>query len=374
MAATETPVRARWHHRVGVVVLLLTCALTARADDRVSAGAYYYGDDDGLTVWHPFATASVDLDEDTTIDVAYDADVISAATVDVRTSASVRPFTETRHGAAVGVERQLARTLRASSGYALSLSPDYRSHSLGARLSLEDDERNHTVTFGLRGSYDRVGRVWQNDDVGDILTLGASASWAFLLSSEAVVDVSAALEYQRGYLESPYRTVPIYGPSGDSVRVAEEVPDVRLRAAGRARLRFRPASWLFVDARYRLHADDWGVLGHTVDTRVSLEPHERWLVTLGGRFFTQRGASFQQRRYEMATDATVPTLRTMDRELAESHALSGGARLAFSPGQLFGARTTIALRSRATWRLYRDTPNLRERVALEVGSSFTGEW
>lgn len=370
MAATDRRLEAA--RRLLLLLVLLTCALTVRADDRVSSGAYYYADDDGLTVWHPFATARVALDEDTSVSVGYDADVISAATVDVRTSASVEPFEETRHGASAGLERRLSRLVVASAGYALSLSPDYRSHSLGARVSVENDARNHTLTLSLRGAYDSVGRVWQNDDVGEITTLGGSASWALLLSSEAVVDFSAAFEYQGGYLESPYRTVTIYGPGGGSVRVPEEVPDVRLRAAGRVRLRFRAASWLFVDARYRFHGDDWGIVGHTVDGRVSLEPHERWLATLNLRFFTQRGASFQQRRYE--SEGAIPTLRTRDRELAENHALSGGARLAWTPGTLFGARVTVAIRGGATWRLYRDTPNLRERVSLETGASLTGEW
>ena len=352
--------------RAALVLVLLLTAAGARADDRVGASVFVHSDDDGLLVVHPVATAVVAVQEETHVSARYDADVVSAATVDVRTSASPHGFDETRHGGGLGVTHDLTRTLHLGLGYGISYSPDYMTHSGAASLSVEDDQRIHTVGLSLAAAYDSVGRTGEIDWVGHVTNLASELSWTAVLSPVAVMDLVGALEWKDGYQENPYRYVPIESGSGQSVvYVTEEVPDQRLRGALRGRLRLAPEDWLFLRGSYRFHMDDWGVAGHTVRARVAAEASDRWLLSLNGRFYSQRAASFYQGTY--STLPYIPDIRTKDRELAHSWYLAGGARVEYEMGGWLGFAWRVDLRGEVKWQRYFDTPVLPQRTSVTVG-------
>jgi len=357
-----------------VVVILAVAAVTlcgvARADDRVSVGTTVHTDSDELLVVHPAATARIELPEEVHLSAGYQADVISAATIDVRTAASTRPFEEVRHGASAGVELAPGRLTTLTASYSLSVSPDYLSNALSLRLAQEDDTRTHTFTVGLAGAHDSVGRVGDPRPTGDAFGVALSARWAMVLCPEAVADVGAAVEHQRGFLESPYRFVTV-GGAGSQVRLPEEVPDLRWRGAVRAGLRWALAAPLFVRAQYRLHVDDWGVLGHTFDVAGHLAPGPGWRIMFGGSSLAQRGATFYSGRY--ATLPDVPVLRTRDRTLAPHWTLTGrlGVRVPFA--RVGGFELGARVHARVDWHRYFDTPVLPERTSLSVGPALLAE-
>ena len=104
MGATRCP-------ELATLIFASLLAATARADDRAAAGVFVHTDDDGLTVIHPIASTRVEVADDTHVGVGWEADVISAATIDVRTSASPRGFEETRHGLSANVDHAIRPTL-----------------------------------------------------------------------------------------------------------------------------------------------------------------------------------------------------------------------------------------------------------------------
>ena len=346
--------------------LAVLSATGVRADDRASAGVWVHTDDDQLTVVHPVASARAEVAEDTHVGVGYDADVISAATVDVRTSASPRGFEETRHGLSAGVDHALSRTVSVGTGYALSLSPDHVTHAGSLRGAVEDDDRVNIYAASLGVARDSVGRAGDEEPVGSLWSLGGSLSWTTLLSADAVLDLAAAVEHQRGYLESPYRFVPVTTAMGQrEVRVPEEVPDVRWRGALRGQIRLALTHWLFGRAFYRLHADDWGIAGHTLQLRVDVEPADRWLVAVHGRFHGQRGASFYDGEYDTLPE--IPSLRTLDRELAPGFYVAGGLRVEHALGHWLGLDWRVDARAEVLRRRYIDTPQLPQRLSLTAG-------
>ncbi len=349
-----------------VFALVLLAAFGARADDRAGAGLWVHTDDDGLTVIHPVATARVEVTEGTHVSAGYEADVISAATIDVRTSASPRGFDETRHGVSLGADHELARTARVGASTGLSYAPDHQTYSGALRGSLEDDARTNTVSASLGVAREVVGRAGDLEPMGGVWTVGGALAWTTLLSSEAVLDLSAAVERQHGYLESPYRFVPIVDAMGQlDVRVPERVPDGRWRGSGRARLRMGLARGVFAVGWYRLHLDDWGVAGHTVELSAAFEPAEGWLVTAHGRFYGQRGATFYQGTY--ATLPEMPVYRTLDRELAPGFYVAGGARVEYEAGEWLGMSWRFDGRAEVLRQRYFDTPSLPEKLALTAG-------
>ena len=99
------------------LALVAILVAPARAQDHATAAIFVHADDDQLTVVHPSASARATVDR-TAITARYDADVITSATIDVRTSASVRPFEETRHGLGLEGETSLSRAVAARAALA----------------------------------------------------------------------------------------------------------------------------------------------------------------------------------------------------------------------------------------------------------------
>jgi hypothetical protein len=373
VAATERgPVRRRATRAAWALVALALASL-ARADERVAIDGHLYLDSDRLEVWHPHAGVQIDLDEELAVAASYDADVISAATIDVRTAASPRGFVESRHGLGVDLTAAPSSTLRYGVSASGSFAPDYASGTASARLAWEDDTRTHTVAVAASGSYAGVGRVGDQAPVGDAWAGGASVAWTAVVSRAMVLDLALAGEHARGYLESPYRFVTIHDaldPTG-SVVVPESLPDARTRGSARARIRIAPTDDLFVRGSYRFHADDWGVAGHTVSVEAAAAPVPELLASLELRCLVQRGASFYRGRYETLPD--VPTLRARDRELAPTTTLGAALRLETRFAGPWNGEARLFLRGELLYTRLVDTPLLPERLAGVVGLGLSFE-
>jgi hypothetical protein len=348
--------------------LLIIATESASAQDRVAAAIDVYADDDRLTVVHPSATARVAAGEDTHVGARWDADVISSATIDVRTSASPRGFEETRHGLGASVEHAVSRTATAAASYAWSTSPDHTSHAAAVTISVEDDTRTNAWSVRVGAAADTIGRAGDDEAWGNATRVGATATWTSVISRSAVADLALSVEREAGDLESPYRFVPVLGPDEpQEVRVAEQVPDLRWRAAGRGRIRLALGDAWFARASLRAHADSFGITGFTADAEGSVQAPGGVRLALGARAYVQGAASFYR-----GTDAglpDVPALRPLDRELARSLALAARARADLDLGVLLGAEVHVAGGADLAWQRFFDTPRLPERVALSVGAS-----
>lgn len=356
---------------LSVVVLLGAASDAARADGRAAAGAYLYLDSDHLEVVHPYASLRVEADDDTTLTGSYDADVITAATIDVRTSASPRAFTEARHGIGLDVAHELSPTLRIGAGASGSFSPDTNSATASFRLAWEDDTRIHTLSLSGGGSFTGVGRVGDQAPAGLVGSGGLTAGWAAVLSNAAVLDVALAGELSLGYLESPYRFVSIYtrGAAEPWLAMPESLPDSRLRGAARVRLRVAPMDGLFLRGSYRFHTDDWGVLGHTVELGAVVNPVSALSLGIELRYLGQRASSFYQGRYE--TLPLIPTWAARDRELAATTTLSAGLRVELALPDIFDGESAVYARGEFIYTRLYDTWLLPERLAGVVGLGLT---
>jgi len=365
VAATERP-------RAAIALLaLLALATGAGPGGGVGGDGHYYPASDGLEVWHPQARATVDANEELAGSATYDADVISAATVDVRTAASPRGFRETRHGVGADLAFAPTPTLRFGVDASGSFAPDFASGTVSARLALEDEARIHALSLSAAGSYAGVGRVGDQSLTGESGTLGLSVAWTTIVSEALVLDVAAAGELAWGYLESPYRFVTLYEPglATSTVALPEAMPDQRLRASLRARVRVAPTDEIFLRGSYRLHADDWGVLGHTAELGASVAPIPELLVSVDGRYVGQRAASFYRGRYE--TLPLVPVNRTRDRELAGATTLALAARIDLRLPIVLEGQPTLFVRGELSHTRLYDTWLLPERVAGVLGLGLT---
>lgn len=328
------PVGATRARALGLCALVLAVALRARAKDRTDGAVMVYSDTDHVTVVAPSLSGSMDLGDTTTLTAHAASDFITAASVDLVTAASPGGFSETRTEGGAGAKLTLGDGRFLDGSYTLSHEPDFETHTFTASGTRDLFDRRATVTLDYSYSYSAVGRA---HDSSFLRTRGmhqADLSWSYVLSPAAVGDLSYGFTLVDGYQANPYRFVRLYLPGADSheTAVPETTPDLRLRHAVTARLRTRLAPELFALVDYRLYADSWGMLAHTVRARLSLSTRdEAWTFALEGRGYLQNGADFYRARYDTFPDA--PVYRTAEKELGPMWTALAGAHLEWTPAQ-----------------------------------------
>jgi len=121
-------------------------------------------------------------------------------------------------------------------------------------------------------------------------TNGFSLGWTTVLSERDLLDVSASLLNLSGYLNEPYKIVPI-GPDA-SQTVPENRPNTRSRRA----LVVKYGHHYFWDGAirvtYRYYNDSWSVQAHTLDVAYDQRVLSDWVVSPEVRLYTQTAASF----------------------------------------------------------------------------------
>lgn len=183
---------------------------------------------------------------------------------------------------------------------------DYRSFSYGIDWGLELNQANTALSASVRRFDDAIeligidGHGYQGPGrplttgSGDRTTTDVTVGVSQTLGRRTVGSLELFLSSQDGVLSTPYHEV-VLGPfEPGAVRVAERLPDSRLRKALSLRVNHSFSDKLVLRSGYRFYTDDWGISAHTVD----LEPHfrlpserEMWLFPIL-RYSTQAGADY----------------------------------------------------------------------------------
>ena len=206
---------------------------------------------DGIT---SASTDNIDLDE---------AISSGASKLDARAYTS---FTATR---SLG-DHEVGFTLGLSSEY------DYNSVQAGVNWTRSLRKQNTTLSAGLRHYSDTIdlyGIDGANRGDDDRTTTDLSLSWTELLGKRTVGSIELFVSDQSGFLSTPFHEV-ILAPdptTGLSTRVAERLPDNRLRTAVGVRLHHSFSKRFVQRFYYRFYSDDWGISANTVE----LEPNFR---------------------------------------------------------------------------------------------------
>ncbi|CAN5905368.1 hypothetical protein BH11MYX3_BH11MYX3_21720 [soil metagenome] len=326
------------------VLLALTGAVSAETIDEpgASGGLHVYADDDHVIVVSPSAAVRADVAPRLSVSADTTVDVVSAASVDVVTSASPRTVHEQR------VELGLASTYRVgrASWWTLGIrgshEHDYDALRVRASGKAELAQRNTTLQLDYVFGYDDVTSVvdptFHRDRTSHELMLGASQ----LLSPRGVVDIIADVTHAAGYHASPYRQILVDLPASPlGMRLDEVTPVRRTSLAIAVRARYALGVRWTMSATYRFYFDTWSVSSHTVTGELSRRVGE-WLVGGTLRGYLQSDSAFYSPRYVgepryRTHDRTLGAMRTMygaltlDRQLASWHLVmsAGLLRLTF---------------------------------------------
>lgn len=360
-------------------VATLALALVSRgahAEGGATAFVSVYADDDDLTVVSPQVFATQTVVEDLEAHAGYDADIITAATVDVRTAASPRGYEETRHGFETGLRWQPRAETSVGARWVGSWEPDYQSHGIGVTTTHEWLARHLTTSLSLLARFNDTGRSDEpKERWRSLVTSVAGASLGLVLDRRTLATFDYELQVGHGFMGSLYRFAQLRWPSGITLLIPEAHPAQRLRHAFRLGARRALGDVWFLAGGYRFYVDSWSVSSHTGDAELQVALADDQLILgagLRGQF--QTAASFYEAAYEETT-GNVPVVRTADKLLAESWSVLAGVRAEMSWPSV-GALD--ALRTGLTAELYEqhfvDFPRLDSRRALFVSLAIMAEY
>lgn len=355
-----------------------------------------YTDSDSVNVVTPGIEGSVeDPLSGWTVGGSYLVDIVSAASVDIVSTASPH-WTEVRHAATLNGKYQPGRVGYGVSG-AVSSEPDYVSLSGGGSLTLDLANKNVVPLIGYSYAQDTAGRSGTPFSVYSHVLHRHTVN----LALELVLDPSTLITFvgdgifEVGNQAKPYRYIPMFAPNvapeipagapGDQVnqlrlpgRVAERLPLSRNRFALSARLAQRLSASTFI-INERAYADDWGVKASTTDIRFVIDVGKRFSVWPHLRFHVQSGASFWKRAYiaELGPGGltNVPAYRAGDRELSPLFEGDFGAGVRWNIGNALSPRAwSLVLEVEGGTTSYRDALFISHRLSaftsLQLESTF----
>jgi Protein of unknown function (DUF3570) len=285
--------RRQHHHRAAAAALAAAFALFAprllNAEDRVSFRGAYFREASNRVI-QPMMELTKDLPGGYDVGGHLLVDAISSASI-AQGAAVDDVFTENRYEGSIGMG--ITRDLQRLAGFIrYSSEPDYKSLTFGLSLNREVWDRTGTVGVNVAFSHDDIQPPPpQTDKALNVWFAGVGYTQA--LTPTTLGQLVYETYLQSGFLANPYLA---HGSLG-----REDVPNKRQRHAIAARIaQYLPPATLGVQAHYRLYYDQlslfetgpWGILGHTLEGRLSkaLGPN----VELRGiyRFHTQSAASF----------------------------------------------------------------------------------
>jgi hypothetical protein len=344
-----------------LVVLAATTAIprAAKAENRADFKLNYFVEpakSQKLNVIIPQLSVNVDVHPAVSINIGYDADIVTGATprvygAQVDAVSSATHFTDVRHAPHAGMEFRIGPTAL-DVGYTFSTENDYRSHALDVGAKVDLWGKNTTIKLGYAHNWDQVCDVDNRgaqplerrslgssdgcfkDTPGlrlegvsiDSYSLGVSQ----ILHPKVAGDLTASFQVLDGFQSNPYRRVRLFL---GTVEAQESVPTLRQRVAVQARLRFAvPKAKGALHVLGRFYWDTWGIKSGTAE--ISWEQYivPQLLLSLRGRFYQQGRAVFYRDAGEQSSYESVGPVGqyfTGDREMSPFRDYLLGAKLSY---------------------------------------------
>jgi hypothetical protein len=372
-------------------------AASTRPEDtstkRVALEMSAYTDSDNVTVFTPSMNATIEnVTQGASISGHYLVDVVSAASVDIVSTASGR-WNEVRQAGGLEGTYKPHDTGVTVAG-AVSSEPDYLSYSIGAEVTHDFDEKNSTLLFGYGYGHDTVGYHFTPFSAFShiVQTSTFTAGLTQVISRSTVGSLVLDVGLENGDQSKPYRYIPVFSTTnaplignGASieqvtldrlpVRPVDQLPLSRQRYSitGRLAHRFDGST---VRLEQRFYVDTWLLAASTSDLR--------WIVDLGRRvevwphlrFHAQNGVNFWQRAYlgEITPSIELPEYRTGNRELGPLVAETFGGGVKFFLGRAGNPKSlSLAVHCDGSYTSYLDDLYTTARTSVFGAVILEGE-
>ncbi len=315
----------------------------AQAQSQIDARLLFYKESGGRTeVINPFVNVHNDLgDAWGTLDLLLGYDTISGASptggypsVDVTTSASGRTtaggnlpqasYNDQRKSVGLAWGRKFGSQVP-SIDVSYSKENDYTARSFGLSDAWTFAGGRGTLHGGLNFASDIVAPVTNSLQLPK-KEQGYALGWTWILDERNLFDLSASLMKLSGYLDDPYKIVPV-GTPDNFVEMPDHRPDRRQRRTVVGKYGHYYLWGGALKATYRYYWDDWSVKAHTLEVVYDHRLNEDWLVSPTVRLYTQTAASFWgnsfvAKREFMSADYRLAAFSSILGGLAVTHKVS----------------------------------------------------
>lgn len=232
-------------------------------------------------------------------------------------------------------------------GAAVSDENDFHSRAVSGGASFSSDDNNRTVSFAAAYTHDRIGATGNPTLDERRRTVALTAGVTQNLSTRDVVQGSLTLSRGTGFYDDPYK-------------FPDHRPDHRNQLAAAARWNHHIEAYgATVRSGYRYYADSFGVRAHTVDVEWAQPVGERFQVTPGLRYYSQRAARFY---FDPVYDATLGepfppgwtpgTVASADQRLSGFGAFSASVRFDLKLDKAWALDLKLErYEQRGSWRL-----------------------
>ena len=317
---------------------------------RGHAGIIRYDESMDTHITTTYAGAGARVPGDLELDLSWEADAISSASVDVVTAAT-DAVDDLRNEFGLNARREaIVEDLDVNGGYAVSFERDSYSHigHAGAQYSLL--QKNLVVAVGYGLSYNRMGV--RDEPIGSWRPLwvhSGDVGATYIIDPSTQVEFIYSAGFSHGYHANRYRRVPVTWRQDlrGAAWVEEAAPDQRVRNAFTLRGQRTIGEDLILSADYRLYFDTWGVVGHTATLGSTIELPANLSLRLRVRGAVESGADFYEVVYESLSE-----YRTRDRRLSPHLSGLAGLALTWNLGPQVGLEN-LELRAAVDGLVYR---------------------
>jgi hypothetical protein len=363
---------------------------TSNLDVHAASEVATYADTDHVFVQTPsISGAASNPLAGWSVDGSYLVDVVSAASVDIVSTAS-RRWEEVRQAGTLGATYK-PNDFGMSVASALSVEPDYVSWMEGGSFTLDLLQKNLTLLLGYFYTHDTAGRTGTPFSVFS----ETLESEAFKAAATMVVNRTTTLSFivdpvfESGNQAKPYRYIPLFAPATrvpigasidlvnslrESARPLEQLPLSRQRYALTTRLAHRfHRSTLRLDER--MYGDSWLLFATTTDARYLFDLGRRVETGPHARLYIQNGVDFWQRAYTLEPGFNYPEYRTGDRELGPLVNVTGGWSLSIGLGSLGNPNSwVLGFDANFTSTRFLDDLYVTQRTSALVGVTLEANW
>lgn len=247
------------------------------------------------------------------------ADATTSASGGTSSSIPLATYHDTRKSISASYGRKFGSNLP-SVDLSYSKENDYLARGASLSDAWTVAKGRGTLHLGLAFSRDIVTPVTTKVDhpkSSNSYALG----WSWIIGERDLFDISASLANLSGYLDDPYKIVPV-----GTTTLPEHRPDTRARYAALFKY-----GHFFVDANgalkitYRYYWDSWSIGAHTLDLLYDQRFGPKWTVSPLLRLYTQSHASFFGYQF-----AAPQTYMSADYRLSAFDSVLGGLTLAYA--------------------------------------------
>lgn len=307
-----------------LALLLLPVWVDAAVLPEERADALYHRyEGGGMTIDGPSVLVRKNIAERVSLSANYYADKVSAASIDVVTTAS--PYTEERDEYSFGTDYLAGKAIY-SLKWTQSDESDYsaRSVSFGASQDFFGDLT--TLSFGYARGDDTVRRrddpLFEEEAMRQQYRIGVTQ----VLTRNLLMAFSHEFVSDEGYLNNPYRSVRYQVGNGYAFQ-AEVYPETRSSEATAVRASYYLPWRAGLHLEHRWYSDSWGV-GSRDWGVVLVQPwREKWEIEFRARYYDQNAADFYS---DLFPFQDAQNFLARDKELSTFTSTSVGAAAGYT--------------------------------------------